>query len=142
MEIHPGVVVSSTATEAWEPDPEVGGEAHVLVGVEGAYAGLSRELESRVGDPWTLPERETLLILGGQRPRRDRRWTHAGIEGRRHRLDPEGCRHHLARHGAIQGAVVLRATLRRGSRIGTGSVCHELGQSRSPTASRRQNTSE
>lgn len=65
MEVHPGVYVSSTSTEEWEPDPEVGGEVHVLIDQEGAYVGMSRELKSRVGDPWTLPERETLLVLEG-----------------------------------------------------------------------------
>ena len=31
MEVHPGVFVSNVATEEWVPDPEVGGEMHVLV---------------------------------------------------------------------------------------------------------------
>jgi uncharacterized cupin superfamily protein len=65
VEIHPGVFVSSTAAEDWRPDPEVGGELHVLVEDETAYAGMSRFGE--VADPvsWTLPERETLLVLEG-----------------------------------------------------------------------------
>mgnify|MGYP006383242885 CR=1 FL=1 len=65
MEVHPGVFVSSTATEDWEQDPEVGGEMHVLVSEEGAFAGMSRYRERPDGEAWTLPERETLLILEG-----------------------------------------------------------------------------
>jgi uncharacterized cupin superfamily protein len=65
MEVHPGVFVSNIATDEWRPDPEVGGELHVLVEQETAYAGLSRFRD--VGDlaRWTLPEREVVLILEG-----------------------------------------------------------------------------
>ena len=65
MEIHPGVFVSNLATNEWTPDPEVGGEKHVLVEGDGAYAGLSRFLDVTVVGPWTLPVRETFLILEG-----------------------------------------------------------------------------
>lgn len=66
MEVHPGVFVSNVSTDAWEPDPEVGGEMHVLcTGVE-VEAGLSRFVAG--SDPvvrWTLPGRETVLVLEG-----------------------------------------------------------------------------
>ena len=38
---------------------------HVLVEVEGTYAGLSRFVDVAVVGPWTLPVRETILILEG-----------------------------------------------------------------------------
>jgi len=65
MEVHPGVYVSSTTTDDWEPDPEVGGEMHVLVQVEDGFAGMSRYRRPVDGAVWTLPERETLVILEG-----------------------------------------------------------------------------
>jgi uncharacterized cupin superfamily protein len=65
VEIHPGVFVSSTATEDWRPDPEVGGALHVLLEDETAYAGMSRFGDVANPEPWSLPERETLLILEG-----------------------------------------------------------------------------
>jgi quercetin dioxygenase-like cupin family protein len=43
----------------------VGGEKHVLVEGEGAYAGLSRFTDVDAVGPWTLPVRETFLILQG-----------------------------------------------------------------------------
>ena len=46
MEVHPGIFVSNTATKVWKPDPEVGGEMHVLVEDETAYVGMSRFRES------------------------------------------------------------------------------------------------
>ncbi len=42
MEVHPGVFVSSAATDEWEYDPEVGGEMHLLCHESGVEAGLSR----------------------------------------------------------------------------------------------------
>jgi uncharacterized cupin superfamily protein len=65
MEIHPGVYVSSTATEDWEPDPEVGGELHVLIQADDGFAGMTRYRERPDATPWTLPDRETFLILEG-----------------------------------------------------------------------------
>lgn len=65
MEIHPGVFVSTVATEEWTPDPEVGGEMHVLVEDEGGYAGMSRFRDASVVGPWTLPVRETVVVLEG-----------------------------------------------------------------------------
>ena len=65
MELHPGIFVSSTATDAWKPDPEVGGEMHVLVEDETAYVGMSRFRDVADLERWTLPERETVLIIEG-----------------------------------------------------------------------------
>ncbi len=65
MQIHPGVFVSRLDADAWQPDPEVGGEMHLLAETEGAYAGMSRFTDASVVGPWTLPERETLLVLEG-----------------------------------------------------------------------------
>jgi quercetin dioxygenase-like cupin family protein len=65
MEVHPGIFVSDIATNEWKRDPEVGGEMHVLVEVEGAYAGMSRFVDLAEVGPWTLPARETILIVEG-----------------------------------------------------------------------------
>jgi uncharacterized cupin superfamily protein len=54
------------STDAWEPDPEVGGEMHVLCTGVGVEAGLSRFAQG--SEPvvrWTLPDRETILVLEG-----------------------------------------------------------------------------
>jgi uncharacterized cupin superfamily protein len=65
VEVHPGVFVSNRATDDWEPDPEVGGESHTLVREPDAYAGMTRYDVAPEPTPWTLPERETFLILEG-----------------------------------------------------------------------------
>lgn len=65
MEIGHGVFVSSIHTEDWRFDPEVGGEFHVLVQERTAYAGLERFGADRALVEWTLPERETILVLEG-----------------------------------------------------------------------------
>ena len=65
MEPYPGVFVSSLSATAWEPDPEVGGEMHVLCGGLGAESGLSRFTEATEPVRWTLPGSETLLVLEG-----------------------------------------------------------------------------
>lgn len=57
--------VSSVSAEAWEPDPEVGGEMHVLCDCHGAESGLSRFIEATGPIRWTLPGRETVLVLEG-----------------------------------------------------------------------------
>jgi uncharacterized cupin superfamily protein len=62
-EIAPGVYFSSVATAAWEADPEVGGEMHILCSGIGVEAGLSRFLDVPGPVRWTLPERETLIVL-------------------------------------------------------------------------------
>ena len=66
MEVHPGVFVSKVTTDDWASDPEVGGEMHVLVSAEDGFAGMSRYLVRPDPAPWTLPERETFLILEGR----------------------------------------------------------------------------
>ncbi len=65
MEVHPGVFVSNVETGVWRHDPEVGGEMHVLVEEDDGYAGMSRFRDLADPDPWTLPERETFLVLEG-----------------------------------------------------------------------------
>jgi uncharacterized cupin superfamily protein len=65
MELGSEIFVSNVATGEWKPDPEVGGEMHVLVERSDAFAGMSRFVHTDVVGPWTLPERETLLILEG-----------------------------------------------------------------------------
>jgi uncharacterized cupin superfamily protein len=67
MEVQPGVYRSSTSTEAWEVDPEVGGEMHLLCEAEGVEAGLSRYASRAAGDPivYSPPGRETVLVLEG-----------------------------------------------------------------------------
>ena len=66
MEVASGIFVSNVNTNAWKPDPEVGGEMHVIVEVEGHYAGISRFASGDgLPDEWTLPERETILVLEG-----------------------------------------------------------------------------
>jgi uncharacterized cupin superfamily protein len=66
MEVHPGVFVSSTSTEAWEPDPEVPGtEMHELVEADGVAAGMTRIIQAGEPIEWTPPQRETILVLEG-----------------------------------------------------------------------------
>ena len=65
MEVHPGVFVSNVSTDDWAADPEVGGESHTLVRDTDVYAGMTRYRDRPDATPWTLPERETFLILEG-----------------------------------------------------------------------------
>jgi uncharacterized cupin superfamily protein len=65
MEPYPGVFMSNLSAEFWEPDPDVGGEMHVLCPGNGAESGLSRFAEAAEPIRWTLPGRETVLILEG-----------------------------------------------------------------------------
>lgn len=65
MEIQPGVFVSNLGTGEWKPDPDVGGEIHVLLDREDGYAGVSRFSAAGVVGPWTVPARETFLVLEG-----------------------------------------------------------------------------
>jgi uncharacterized cupin superfamily protein len=65
VQVQPGIFVSNVMTDDWQPDPEVGGEMHVLVEDETAYAGMSRFTKVADLQSWTLPERETVLILEG-----------------------------------------------------------------------------
>ena len=93
MEVHPGIHVSSIGTGDWEPDLEVGGEMMCFRRrYDDAFAGLSRFVDVDIArGPWTMPARETILILeaasieieGGPTP----------VAGRRHGVDPEGGGH-------------------------------------------------
>lgn len=62
---HSEVFVSKVTTDDWRPDPETGGEMHVLYEGEGAYVGMSRFLSIAKVGPLTLPVRESILILEG-----------------------------------------------------------------------------
>jgi hypothetical protein len=117
VEIHPGVFVSSTATEDWRPDPEVGGELHVLVEDETAYAGMSRFGDVANPEPWTLPERETLLILEGAARIEIEDGSDDHAAGWRPSFAPQGRRDHLASDASFQGAMVLWPTLRDGAAV-------------------------
>jgi hypothetical protein len=67
MEVQPGFFVSSVSTDAWEPDLEVGGRMHVLCSGVGIEAGLSWfDGDSDPVVRWTLPTRETVMILEGR----------------------------------------------------------------------------
>jgi uncharacterized cupin superfamily protein len=65
MEAGPGVFVSSVDTDDWAPDPEVGGDLHVLAAVEGAFVGMSRFDGVADPQPWLVPVRETIVVLEG-----------------------------------------------------------------------------
>lgn len=66
MEIHPGVFRSTFDADEWEADPDAGGgEMHVLVEAPDAYAGMTRFAESPDPIEWTLPVRETVVVLEG-----------------------------------------------------------------------------
>jgi uncharacterized cupin superfamily protein len=65
MEVGPGVFVSRVDTDEWTPDPEVGGDQHVLVAVEGAFVGMSRFVGVSDPEPWLVTERETIVVLEG-----------------------------------------------------------------------------
>jgi hypothetical protein len=58
-------IVSSVPDDAWEPDPDVGGEMNVLYRTESVEAGLSRFREPVEPITWTLPARETFYVLEG-----------------------------------------------------------------------------
>src|SRR5580704_4216643 len=86
MEPYPGVFVSTSSAEAWEPDPEVGGEMHVLCDGYGIQSGLSRFTE--VTEPGQVdPARQGDASDPGRRgEKRDRRRAGAGADGGRYRL--------------------------------------------------------
>jgi uncharacterized cupin superfamily protein len=65
VEPHAGVVVSGVPDDAWEPDPDVGGEMNVLYRGEGVEAGMSRFAEPVKPIRWTLPAKETFYVLEG-----------------------------------------------------------------------------
>ena len=109
MQVHPGVFVSSTSTEEWRPDPEIGGgaEEHVLIDTGAMRAGLSRFASDADPQPppWVLPQTQILLVLeGGARidieggPTLD-----LGAGG--HGLAAQGSGDPVASHAAVQGDV-------------------------------------
>jgi uncharacterized cupin superfamily protein len=65
MDIGRGIFLSSLEAAEWRFDPEVGGDMHVVVEDETAYVGLERFGAAPSPIEWTLPERETVLILEG-----------------------------------------------------------------------------
>jgi len=65
-EVAPGVFFSGAEPEEWEPDPEVGGEVHILCSGTGLEAGLSRFRDPTDPVVWTIPGQETLLVLEGE----------------------------------------------------------------------------
>jgi uncharacterized cupin superfamily protein len=65
VELHPDVSVSSVPDDAWEPDPDVGGEMNVLYRGEGVEAGMSRFTQPVEPIRWTMPARETFYVLEG-----------------------------------------------------------------------------
>lgn len=65
MEVHPGIFLSSTRATDWRPDPDVGGEMHVLVDAPDGFAGMSRFVDTETVGPWAVPVRETFLVLEG-----------------------------------------------------------------------------
>src|SRR2546425_1160532 len=106
MERYPGIFVSKVSTEEWEPDPEVGGEMHVLCAGLEVEAGLSR-FPPGGGPPiwWTLPARETLLVLEGHGRIEIAGRTDARPGCRRHGVAPQGSRNDLAPHHPVQGVL-------------------------------------
>lgn len=65
MELHPRALVSSVPDDAWEPDPDVGGEMNVLYRGEGIEAGMSRFTAPVEPIRWTMPAKETFFVLEG-----------------------------------------------------------------------------
>ena len=67
MDYPPGVFVSRTSTEQWQPDPGVPGtEMHELVHSDGVWAGLIRMTSVDGPIPWTPDQRETAVVLEGR----------------------------------------------------------------------------
>jgi hypothetical protein len=82
MEVGPGVFVSRIDADDWTPDPEVGGDQHVLAAVDGAFVGMSRFVGVADPEPWLVTERETIVGPGRCGPDRDRRRPDALAGGR------------------------------------------------------------
>lgn len=62
-----GVYRSTTTTDAWTADDEVGGMAHLLFELDTTTAGLWRAGPDLTDQPVevTIPARETILVLEG-----------------------------------------------------------------------------
>ena len=108
MELHPGVFVSNVSTDEWEPDPEVGGEMHVLCSGVGVDAGLSRFTAASGPVRWTPPDRETVLVLEGGGEDRDRGRPDTRAQGWRHILPTRGSGNDLVPHCALQRVLGYR----------------------------------
>ena len=65
MEVAKGVFVSKLDATEWEPDPDVGGEWHVLVGEDDGHAGMTRYTTDPGPIVWAPPVREVLVVLEG-----------------------------------------------------------------------------
>ena len=65
MERYAGVFTSSLTDAAWEPHPKFGGEIYVLCEGPEVETGLYRFAEAPEPIRWTIPGRETKLILEG-----------------------------------------------------------------------------
>jgi uncharacterized cupin superfamily protein len=66
VEIQPVVSVKVQGQEGWEADPEVGGEMGVLCETDRVEAGMSRFEQDPRPVSWTLPARETIVVLEGE----------------------------------------------------------------------------
>ncbi len=66
MDLDSSIFISNLAAEDWKPDPEVGGEVHMLCNADGTEAGLQRFTEPPEQPiAYTLDRRETFLVLEG-----------------------------------------------------------------------------
>jgi uncharacterized cupin superfamily protein len=79
-EVSSGVYLSSTDTDEWEPDDEVGGVAHMLFDHGATKAGLWRAERSNERGPVEveIPARETIVVLEGS--------VRVGVDGSPHDL--------------------------------------------------------
>ena len=112
MQVHPGVFVSSTSTQEWQSDPEIGGgaEEHVLVDTGAMRAGLSRFASDADPQPppWVLPQTEILLVLEAGARIEIEEGADAGSRARRHGLAAQGSSDQVASHAPVQGDVGAR----------------------------------
>ena len=68
MEVAPGVFVTATSTDEWQPHAHPAGELHVLCRGVGLHAGLWRSVPGTTPQqllPWTAPSREAKIVLAG-----------------------------------------------------------------------------
>jgi uncharacterized cupin superfamily protein len=67
MEVEPGVFVTATSTDEWQPIADPAGEIHVLCSGVGLQAGLWRSVPGMTPQQlqWTAPRREVKIVLEG-----------------------------------------------------------------------------
>jgi len=67
MEVAPGVFVTATSTDEWQPHADPAGELHVLCRGVGLNAGLWRSVPGTTPQQlqWTAPSREVKIVLAG-----------------------------------------------------------------------------